>query len=275
MATVTTTLKISSSDLATNTLALTTAATQSPNASTGLARDTITATTQKATLTVADGDANHGMSEAEYVIITDAAGLKRVYVLVETASDATSVATGDVITAGADTGAGALSTTIAALGTCIAVDVNQSGGTRSQNDVLVDLKAAIEHANGHNGSITVSAVPTQADGAQSIELTHAAGIQGGISITEAVTNLTAVATNGQVKVQTLGEFTSPSYLYLKNTATNAAHYVYIYNEVNQNIVLQIAGGQFAFLPMLATDRYMAYTSNSGTVVEYMAWGTSA
>ena len=274
MATVTTTLKISSSDLSTNTLALTTAATQSPNASTGLARDTITATAQKASITVTDGDAAHGITEGQYVIITDSTGLKRVYVWVVSGSDTSAVSTGDEIETGADLGGSALPAATAALGTCIAVDLN--GASTTQRAALDLLRTAILHANGHGTrTISITATPTEADGNQSIELTNVANIQGGIAITENTDNLAVVSTSGQVKVQTLGEFASPSYLYLKNTATNAAHYVYIYNEVNQNIVLQIAGGQFAFLPMLTTDRYMAYTSNSGTVVEYMAWGTSA
>jgi len=274
MATVTTTLKISSSDLSTNTLALTTAATQSPNASTGLARDTITSTAQKATITVADGDAAHGMTEGtNYVVITDAAGLTRVYTVIVSGSDASSIATGTVMTSASDIGAGALGDTVPAIGTPIAIDVN--GAATTQNNFLAELKSAIEHANGHNGSITVSAVPAQADGAQSLTLTNALNIQGGITLTETLATGTVVSTGGQVKLHTKGEFSSPSYLYLKNTATNAAHYVYVYNEVNQNLVMQIAGGQFAFIPMLTTDRYMAYTSNSGTVVEYMAWGTSA
>lgn len=274
MATVTSILKLSSSDLSTNTLSLTASSTQSPNASTGLARDSITSTVQKATITVADGDAVHGMTEGtEHVTITDLVGTKFVYVQIGATGASTSVATGDVIALGADIGTGALGAAIADLGTCIAVNVTNASTT--QNAYLVQLKAAIEHANGHNGSITVSAVPAQADGAQSITLTNNFTLQGGITITEATTNVTVSATSGQVKLHTKGEFASPSYLYLKNTATNASHYVYVYNEVNQNLVLSIAGGQFAFFPMLTTDRYMAYTSNSGTIVEYMAWGTSA
>ena len=47
------------------------------------------------------------------------------------------------------------------------------------------LKACIEHANGHNGKILVSAVPTEADGAQEITLTQAIpGVAGRTAVTE-------------------------------------------------------------------------------------------
>ena len=50
----------------------------------------------------------------------------------------------------------------------VAVAINTTGTLATQNDFLVQLKAAIEHANGHNGEIVVSAVPTEANGAQAM-----------------------------------------------------------------------------------------------------------
>ena len=66
----------------------------------------------------------------------------------------------------------------------VAVGLNLS--TAIQHTFLVQLKAAIEHANGHNpatgAEITVSAVPASANGILSIKLTQATGGSGGNTI---------------------------------------------------------------------------------------------
>ena len=140
-----------------------------------------------ATITVADGDAANGMTEKQHITLTSTDGTAKRYVLTNAASDG-STATGTVLsdTANTDTGAG---TAGADEDGGIAVSLNLSSGT--QNGYLVQLKAAIEHANGHNGKITVSAVPGQANGAQLITLTQAiVGTAGNVTITENVANTT-------------------------------------------------------------------------------------
>lgn len=138
----------------------------------------------QSTITVTDGDAATGMTEKQTIAITDAFGVKKIYVVVD-ASEAGAVATGTVLASDSDTGAG---TAGSGLVGGIAININLS---HTQNVFLVALKAAIEHANGHNGSITVSSVPTEANGNQSIALTQAQpGLHGNTTITEGITNLT-------------------------------------------------------------------------------------
>ena len=140
-----------------------------------------------ATITVADGDAASGMTEKEHITITSTDGTTKRYVITNSASDG-STATGTVLSDGdnTDTGAG---TAGAPEDGGIAVSINLSSDT--QNDFLVQLKAAIEHTNGHNGKITVSAVPTEADGNQSITLTQAyAGSAGNTGITTTISQVT-------------------------------------------------------------------------------------
>jgi len=147
-----------------------------------------------ATFTVADGDAASGMAEKESVVITSAAtslstdSTEKTYVVVD--DNATTVATGDVLVAGSDTGA---STAGAALAGGIAVAINLTGGSlATQNAFLVQLKAAIEHDNGHDGEITVSSVPTEANGNQSITLTQTVhGTAGNTVTTTDISQLTA------------------------------------------------------------------------------------
>ncbi len=147
-----------------------------------------------ATVTVADGDAASGMSEKESMTILSTDGTSKVYVLVD--DNATTVATGDILTASSDTGA---STAGSALAGGIAVAINLTGSASTQNAFLVQLKAAIEHANGHNGKITVSSVPTEANGAQAITLTQAtAGYLGNRTISDDISQTTLAGFTGGI-----------------------------------------------------------------------------
>jgi len=151
-----------------------------------------TNTVATATITVTDGDAASGMTEKQTINLISTDGTSRTYVLVD--DNATTVATGDVLTSTSDTGA---STAGSALAGGIAVAINLTGSASTQNAYLVQLKAAIEHANGHNGKITVSAVPGEANGNQAITVTQVkTGLAGNTPITENLDNVTVTAFTG-------------------------------------------------------------------------------
>jgi hypothetical protein len=120
-----------------------------------------------ATITVADGaDDTSVPTENEYVTLISADGTEINYIVCD--DTLTTVATGDAVTSGVtDSGAGL------ATKTGVAVVYNIASSTATQNAFLVQLKAAIESSNGHNGKITVSAVPDEATGNQAITLTQA------------------------------------------------------------------------------------------------------
>ena len=84
--------------------------------------------------------------------------------------------------------------------------------------------------------------------------------------------------SGQVELYTADDFASIAYLYVKNTAayhaTNNIVYIYYDNHAAENI-MEIRGGQFAYMPLVTTNNMRAYTSTSGTVVEHMIVGTEA
>jgi len=142
-----------------------------------------------ATLTVADGDAASGMVEKEKVVIKAADGTTGTYAVID--DNATTVATGAVLASDSDVGA---TTASAALVGAIAVAINTTGTAATQNDFLVQLKAAIANANSPlNGKVTVSAVPGEANGAQSITLTQVTlGEAGNSAIT---TDISQLSTN--------------------------------------------------------------------------------
>ncbi len=149
--------------------------------------------TATATLTVTDGDAANGMTEKQHVTITSTDGTQKRYVLTNAASDG-ATDTGTVLSdaGNTDTGAG---TAGANEDGGIAVSINLSSAT--QNDYLVALKAAIEHANGHNGKITVSGSVQSKNGNQTLTLTQATGgADGNRTFTEDLANFTAATFSG-------------------------------------------------------------------------------
>tara|TARA_R100000234_G_scaffold104849_2_gene74879 strand:- start:5491 stop:7821 length:2331 start_codon:yes stop_codon:yes gene_type:complete len=146
-----------------------------------------------ATVTVADGDAASGMTEKESVSIISTDGTSRTYVITDSVNGG--VATGTVLTSGSDTGSGTAGTALAG---GIAVQLALSGGSAStQNAFLVQLKAAIEDSDGHAGKITVSTVPGEANGPQSITLTQVVlGSEGNTTITDDISQTTLAGFTG-------------------------------------------------------------------------------
>ena len=166
---------------------------------------------------VTDGNAANGMTEKEHITLTSTDGTIRRYVITNSASDG-STATGTVLVDGTtDTGAGTAGT---AEDGGVAVSINLTPGSSStQNAFLVAIKAAIEHANGHNGKIIVSAVPAEADGAQLISIyQNVAGTYGNIPITTDISQVYVDGftggTNRTARVygsEAVGSITSGSY----------------------------------------------------------------
>ena len=134
-----------------------------------------------ATITVIDGDlaTTNQFTEGTHVVMRSHDSTTRVYVLCD-ASESGASAAGTVLTEGDDTGASTLSFEIAALGTCVAFNANLN--TATQAAVLNALKAAVVHANGHNGKITASADLVAADGNQAITFTQATKGEGGNTV---------------------------------------------------------------------------------------------
>lgn len=151
-----------------------------------------------ATITVTDGDAANGMTAAQKIHIISSDGTQKDYYISDNndGGPATGavVSPGDTLKSTGSVVAGAL--TSGATG--VAIGLNLSAD--NQGTVLADLKAAIEHSNGHNGKITVSAAPTPADGNQSITLTQIADTSSGNTIiTENIANITATNFTGGKK----------------------------------------------------------------------------
>ena len=162
---------------------------------------------------VTSGNAASGMTEKEHITITSTDGTIRRYVITNSASDG-STATGTILVNGTtDTGAGTAGT---AEDGGIAVSISLSG---TQNAFLIAIKAAIEHANGHNGKIIVSAVPAVGAGPQLISIyQRVAGTYGNNPITTDISQVYVDGFTGGADrtarvygSETVGSITSGSY----------------------------------------------------------------
>ena len=289
MATVTPTLTLASTNLLTDALSLSTNTSVTASHTNGLRRDNITSVDRVNRLTCVDGDAAFAQtaSEGQFIDITDNHGLTKRYVIIDGANS--TVATGDILTASSDLG----SDTVTNLGKLnlvggIAVDVPAG---QNQHAVLTLIKAAIEHANGHNGSITVAAVSGTGDGPQNITLTNATSGESSAFLIDAEgsdlvstfldNTKDAAATNSAANhpiIVPKNQFTSPAHVYLKNTASfhasNNRLFFYYDNHAAEEI-LELRGGEFAYMPLNVQNNLRVYSSTSGTVLESMVFGTNA
>ena len=85
---------------------------------------------------------------------------------------------------------------------------------------------------------------------------------------------TAVGTAfGQVTLYTGDDYAAIAYLYIKNTDATSTDYVYVYKDGGTDNLLKLAGGDWAFLPLIADDTLKTWATTSGTVIEWMVFGT--
>jgi len=103
--------------------------------------------------------------------------------------------------------------------------------------------------------------------------THTTGIA-----RKAITSTAIGTASGQVTLDTADEFGSPSIIYIKNThayhASDNVIYAYFSGD-EDGLPIQIHGGQFAYIPLTSDFTLKAYTSTSGTIVEFCVFGTLA
>ena len=288
MATLTPTLSLSSSDLLSDALSFSTSTTFDASHTSGLARANLTSVSKATKLTVIDGDdaiSDVTALEGQYIEITDNHGLAIKYVFADAGAGGVA-ADGVVIVAATD------------LGTVVASAIGpQIYGGRvvriadgdTQAGILVKLIVVINSADGHNSSITAATISATTDGPQSTTMTNAVVGESGVFTIDAA-NATwihvdntgdAAATNSQsdhAKIVDKVQFTDPAVLYVKNTAayhaSNGRVFLY-YDNHGAEDVMELRGQQFAYIPMVTTNSLYAYTSTSGTVVEFMTVGTEA
>ena len=288
MATLTSKITLTSTDLTSNPLDLTTTTTFTASHTSGLAREEIKSVSKSCRLSVLDGDADVvdvTVLEGQYVEITDNHGLPIKYVFADAGAGGVA-ADGTVIVAATDLGSQAAS----AIGPQIyGGRVVRVADGDEQRDILAKLRVVINSSGGHNGSIVAGVVPSEANGPQSTILTNSVVGESAMFTIDAK-NATwihvdntydALATNSKADHPVIidkDKYTAPTVYYVKNTSTNHAvnNILYLYYDNHgAEDVMEVRGGQFVYLTGSNTAYLRAYTSTSGTIVEFMAVGTEA
>jgi hypothetical protein len=288
MATLTSKLTLTSTDLTSNALDLSTTTTFTGSHTSGLAREEIKSISKTMRLAVLDGDdaiSDVTVLEGQYVEITDNHGLPIKYVFADSAGSGVDN-DGTVIVAATDLGSQAAS----AIGPQIyGGRVVQITNSDTQAGILVKLIVVINSSGGHNGSITAGTISATTSGAQSTTMTNATTGESALvfidaknatwihvdnTYDEAATN----SKNDHPIIIDKNKYTAPTIYYIKNTATyhatNGRVFLYYDNHAGTD-VMELRGGQFAYIPGSNNADLRAYTSTSGTVVEFMAVGTEA
>ncbi len=107
---------------------------------------------------------------------------------------------------------------------------------------------------------------------KSVTASHTTGLA-----RKAITSTAKGTASGQVTLATSGEYTSPNYLFIKNTDTTETDYVSVYADTSSDDpdLLYIPGGGFAIIPLTSGLTLKAYATTTGTIVEFMIFGTEA
>ena len=92
----------------------------------------------------------------------------------------------------------------------------------------------------------------------------------------AVTSTAKATASGQVTLYTGDDYAAIAYLYIKNTNATPANKIYIYDDTSTGdpIFMQLAGGDWAWVPMHGDKTLKAYAPNgSNPIMEWMVVGT--
>lgn len=92
----------------------------------------------------------------------------------------------------------------------------------------------------------------------------------------AVTSTAKGTASGQVTLYTGDDYAAIAYLYIKNTNATPANKIYIYDDTSTGdpIFMQLAGGDWAWVPMHGDKTLKAYAPNgSNPIMEWMVVGT--
>ena len=75
---------------------------------------------------------------------------------------------------------------------------------------------------------------------------------------------------------TADDFAAGPYLYIKNTDATSTEYIWVYDDTTSGdpVILKMAGGDWAFMPLKGDKTIKAYAPSGGNpVIEFMVFGT--
>ena len=98
---------------------------------------------------------------------------------------------------------------------------------------------------------------------------------GTTGLARAKVQATAVHATATV-LYTADDFAAGPHLYIKNTATSASEYILVYDDTTSGdpVILKMAGGDWAFMPLKGDRTLKAYApSGNNPLIEWMVYGT--
>ena len=96
---------------------------------------------------------------------------------------------------------------------------------------------------------------------------------GTTGLARAKVQATAVHATATV-LYTADDFAAGPHLYIKNTASSASEYIWVYEDTNDRVILKMAGGDWAFMPLKGDTTMKAYApSGNNPYIEFMVYGT--
>lgn len=63
-----------------------------------------------------------------------------------------------------------------------------------------------------------------------------------------------------------------AYVYVKNMDSELENFVYMYNDANDDLILKLGGGEFAFMPVLSDQDFKIYGTKQDQLVEFAVFG---
>ena len=73
---------------------------------------------------------------------------------------------------------------------------------------------------------------------------------------------------------TADDFTAGAYIFIKNTHATSTEYIWVYEDTNDRVLLKMAGGDWAFMPLKGDTTIKAYAPSGGNpTIEFMVIGT--
>ena len=98
---------------------------------------------------------------------------------------------------------------------------------------------------------------------------------GTTGLARAKVQATAVHATATV-LYTADDFAAPAYIYIKNTDTTYAEYIWVYDDSTSGdpVILKMGGGDWAFMPLKGDKTIKAYAPSGGNpLIEWIVYGT--
>jgi hypothetical protein len=117
--------------------------------------------------------------------------------------------------------------------------------------------------------LSLSATATLTEAGTSTGISHTSGLA-----RKKITSTAKGTASGQVTLYTADDFAAIAYMYVKNAATTAGHFIFIYDDTTSGdpIEFKLDAGDWGFIPLHGDKTLSAYATNNPTTIEWIVMG---